>query len=144
LSRVLESRVERGRESAFAGGEVYVTRGESKAVCGVTGGGDDVQVIMCWMGEVQIADEATQEECLLDVLLAKVGIRWLRAFELEHSIRKRWPPGMTTHLDDIKQLRNDGGHPSEKRWPAESFHLLPITFDLHECALLLGDVLADS
>jgi hypothetical protein len=50
---------------------------------------------------------------------------------------------MTTHLNDIKQFRDNGGHPSEKSWPAESLHLLPITFDLYECALLLGDVLAD-
>jgi hypothetical protein len=40
------------------------------------------------MGEVQITDETTQEECLLDVLLAKVGIRWLRDV-LNNSIR--WP-----------------------------------------------------
>jgi hypothetical protein len=63
---------------ALGRGEICITRGESKAVCGVTSGGDDVQVIVCRMREVQITDEATQEECLLDVLLAKVGIRWLR------------------------------------------------------------------
>jgi len=49
-----------------------------------------------------------------------------------------------THLDDIKQFRNNGGHPSEKRRPAASFHLVPITLDLYECALLLGDFLTDS
>jgi hypothetical protein len=30
------------------------------------------------MGQVQIAREATQEERLLDVLLAEIRVRWLR------------------------------------------------------------------
>jgi hypothetical protein len=34
------------------------------------------------MGEVQITDEATQEECLLDILLTKVCIRWLKKGQL--------------------------------------------------------------
>ena len=50
----------------------------------------------------------------------------------------------STHLDDVEQFRYDSGHPSEKRWSATPFHLLPISLDLDECAFLLGDILADS
>jgi hypothetical protein len=46
-------------------------------------------VIRCRMGEVQITDEATQEECLLDVLLAKVGIRWLETLNTRCAFKKK-------------------------------------------------------
>jgi hypothetical protein len=43
------------------------------------------------MGEVQIADEAAQEEPLLDILLTKVRVRRLKKYRLKRSgFCKEW------------------------------------------------------
>ena len=41
------------------------------------------------MVKVEITNEATQEECLLDVLLSKVGIRRLRTSNVKNSMYEK-------------------------------------------------------
>lgn len=59
-------------------GKVCIPGGEGQPVCWISCSGDDVQVIWLWIGQEKVSTKALQEQCLLDIFLAKVCVGRLK------------------------------------------------------------------